>query len=123
MEKKFIISGVFFVFIILTGLCLSRLGKPINILLLTVHKLFSVGALMFLGISVYRINQAAPLNTLEIVVCVVTFLFFLILIATGGIISAAKTTNAIVLTIHKFCPIIVVISTFTLIYLIIGRKL
>lgn len=123
MEKKFIIVGVFFVFIILTGLWLGRTGKPINVLLLTAHKLISVGIIVFLGISVYRINQATPLNTLEIVVCMVTLLFFLALLATGGMLSAAKTTNAIVLIIHKICPILVVISTVITIYLVMGRKL
>ncbi|MHB8087397.1 MAG: hypothetical protein ACYDH2_04030 [Anaerolineaceae bacterium] len=123
MEKKIIIAGIFFTLIIVSGLWLSRSERPINIMLLTLHKLISVGTIVFLGISMYRINQLSPLNSVEIVLCAITLFIFLVLVATGGLLSTDKTVNAIILTIHKYCPILVVIFTVATIYLVMGRKL
>ena len=44
MNTKFIIAGLFFVFILLSGVWLSRTGRPLNVLILTIHKLISLAA-------------------------------------------------------------------------------
>ncbi len=61
MNQKYIIAGLFLLFIILSGIWLSRTGRPLSVLILTLHKLISLGAVVFLAITVYRIHQAAPL--------------------------------------------------------------
>ena len=48
MDNKFLIAGVFFVFIGISGYGLSHAGKPIHVVLLTVHKLISLAALAYL---------------------------------------------------------------------------
>jgi hypothetical protein len=101
MNSKILITGAFFVFILASGFWLSRLGRPINTIVLTIHKLISVAAVVYLVINVYRINQVTPLTTLEIVACAVAILLFLVMIATGGLLSVEKEMPAFVHTIHS----------------------
>jgi hypothetical protein len=122
MDTKFLIAGIFFVLIILTGLWLSHLGKPINVFVMTVHKLISLAALVFLAITAYRIQQVTPMSPLAIIACAVTLFFFIIMIATGGLLSAAKPMPVIVLRIHQIMPLLVVIATSITLYLLLIRK-
>lgn len=122
MEKKFIIVGVFLVFIIVTGLGLSRTGRPLNIILLTIHKLISVVAVAFLVISLYRLHQAEPLTSLQLVVSGVTILLFIALVATGGMLSTNKTWPGVILKIHQIVPTLVILSTAANFYLLFGKK-
>lgn len=122
MNNKFLLAGIFFVFIILSGLWLSRTGRPINVLLLTIHKLISVAAIIYLIVTIYRIHQATPLSPVEIAVSAVTLLFFIVLIATGGLLSTAKTIPAFVLKIHQAMPALTILSTAATLYLVLIRK-
>jgi hypothetical protein len=123
MNSKLLIAGLFFVLIIFSGLWLSRTGRPLNVFLLTVHKLISLAAVVYLVFTVYRIHQVTPLNAIEIIASAVTLIFFLALIATGGFLSAARPMPGIVLKIHQIMPGLVIISTAITLYLILMRKL
>jgi hypothetical protein len=122
MNSKILITGAFFVFILASGFWLSRLGRPINTIVLTIHKLISVAAVVYLVINVYRINQVTPLTTLEIVACAVAILLFLVMIATGGLLSVEKEMPAFVHTIHRVTPYLVILSTAGTLYLLLVYK-
>jgi hypothetical protein len=122
MDNKYFIMGVFFVFIGLSGYGLSHAGKPINVLILTIHKLISLGATVFVAITVYRIHQVTPLSPVELGVSVLTLLFFIALFATGGMLSTAKTMPAVILKVHQITPFLVVLSTSATLYLVLVRK-
>jgi hypothetical protein len=68
-------AGLFFLFIFLSGIWLSHSGKPLNVIILTIHKLISLAAVVFLIITIYQINQVANLNTIELTAGVVTGFF------------------------------------------------
>lgn len=113
---------MFFVFILLSGYWLSRTGKPINTVILTIHKLISLGAGVFLGITIYRIHQVTPLSPFEMAVVAVTLLFFIAMVATGGLLSTAKPMPGVILKVHQLMPYLVIISAFVSLYLIQVRK-
>jgi hypothetical protein len=121
MIQKYIFTGLFLLFIILSGIWLSRTGRPLSVLILTLHKLNSLGAVVFLAITVYRIHQVAPLTPLQLGISILTLLSFIILFATGGMLSTAKTMPAVVLRIHQIMPFLVVISTSVTLYLLLFR--
>ena len=116
MNTKFIIAGLFFVFILLSGVWLSRTGRPLNVLILTIHKLISLAAVVYLGISVYRIQSVSPLSPVSLAAIVVSLLLFISLFATGGILSAAKTVPALVFKTHQVMPYLVIISSSVSLY-------
>ena len=122
MSSKFLFAGLFFVFILLSGFWLSRTGKPINTAILTIHKLISLGAGIFLGITIYRIHQVTPLSPFEMAAVALTLLFFIAMVATGGMLSTAKPMPGFVLKVHQFMPYLVIISAFANMYLLLVRK-
>jgi hypothetical protein len=117
MNQKLLFTGLFLLFIILSGIWLSRTGRPLSVLILTLHKLISLGAVVFLAITVYR-HQAAPLTPLQLGISVLTLLFFITLFATGGLLSTTKTMPAVILKIHQITPFLVVLSTSATLYLL-----
>jgi hypothetical protein len=122
MNNKFLFAGLFFLFMILSGFWLHRSGRPFSTLILTIHKLISVGAVVYLAITIFRIHQVAPLAPLEIVVCAVAAVSFVSLIATGGILAAAKMANPVIFKIHQFVPYLAALSTAATLFLVLVRK-
>jgi hypothetical protein len=84
--------------------------------------LLSVAAVVFLVIVIYKRNQAIPLSAIELIVVVVTGLFFLGNITTGGLLSIAKPMPAVILRLHQIIPYLTVLSTAVTLYLLLIRK-
>jgi hypothetical protein len=85
---------------------------------LTIHKLISLAAVVFLVITIYQINQVAKLSAIELVAGVVAGLFFLSTIITGGLLSTGKPMPAAILTMHQITPFLTVLSTAVTLYLL-----
>ncbi len=115
-------TGLFFLFIFLSGIWLSNSGKPLNAIILTVHKLIALAAVVFLVMTIYQVNQVATLSATESTASVVTGLFFLGAIITGGLLSTSKPMPAAVLRMHQITPFLSVFSTAVTLYLLIRRK-
>jgi hypothetical protein len=122
MSSKFLFAGLFFVFILLSGFWLSRTGKPINTAILTIHKLISLGAAVLLGITIFRIHQATPLTVYETAAVAITLIFFIAMVATGGMLSTTKLMPGVILKVHQLMPYLVILATFASLYLVLVRK-
>jgi hypothetical protein len=72
----------------------------------------------YLGITIYRIQQAAPLSPVALSAMAITLVFFVGLFATGGILSAVKTAPGLVLKIHQVMPYLVILSSSASLYLL-----
>jgi hypothetical protein len=118
MQIRIVGTGLFFLFIFLSGIWLSHSGKPLNVIILTIHKLISLAAIVFLVITLYQINQMAKLSAIELVAGVVAGLFFLSTIITGGLLSTGKPMPAAILTMHQITPFLTVLSTAVTLYLL-----
>lgn len=115
-------TGLFFLLIFLFGFWLNRTGKPYSAILFNIHKLLGLGALVFLAITIYQINQAATLNAIELTACLATGLFFLSTIVSGGLVSIDKPMPVPISIMHKLFPYLTVLSTAVTLYLVLGRK-
>ena len=122
MQIRIVGTGLFFLFIFLSGIWLSHSGKPLNVIILTIHKLISLAAVVFLVITLYQINQVAKLSAIELVAGVIAGLFFLSAIVTGGLLSTSKPMPAAILTVHQVTPFLTVLSTAVTLYLLLSRK-
>jgi len=114
-------AGLSFLLILLSGFWLSRSGKPYSGIILTIHKLISLAAVVLLGITIRRISQAGALSTTELLAAIVTGLFFLGTMVTGGLLSIGKALPAIVLRLHQITPYLTVLSTAATMYLLRGK--
>ena len=121
-QLRVVSAGLFYLFIFLSGIWLSRSGKPYSVIILAIHKLISLAAGVFLVMAIYQINQAAKLSAVELIAVVVTGLFFLGTIVTGGLLSTGKPMPAAILRMHQITPFLTVLSTAATLYLLLSRK-
>ena len=116
-QVKLVIVGLLFVFIFLFGFILSRTGKPYPMFIFTLHKLLTLGTVVFLALSINKIAQVSPLNQVQILAVVVTSVLFLATIATGGVISATTSAPEIVIKLHHVMPYLTLLSSAWMIFL------
>lgn len=114
-------AGLFFLFIFLSGLWLSRLGKPYPGIPFNIHKFIALGAVVFLGLTVRQLSQGAPLSPLQIAAVVLTGLCFLATIITGGLTSIETPMPVIVPKLHLVLPFVTSLSSAAALYLILGK--
>ena len=114
--------GVLFLIKFLSGIWLSRSGRPLNGIVLTVHKIVSLLIVVLIAITVRRLRQGIAVSAVETSAIVITGLFFLSAVVSGGLLSTGKPTPAVVGTVHKVTPLLAVLSTATLIYLVAWAK-
>ena len=127
IQSKVVSAGLFFLVIFFFGYWLSRLGKPYNTVIFTLHKLIGLGAGIFLVIAVYRAHQAAPLSPVEMAAFGLTCILFIGTMAAGGLVSIfaagglaglSQPTHVGIATAHKVFPYLTVISTAATLYLV-----
>ena len=131
MQTKTIITGILFILIFFFGYWLSRTGKPYNALIFNAHKLIGLALGIFLIVTVNRLHQATPFSPIQIVVLALTILIFIILVATGGLLSAETTGELQNITppimtalslIHQIFPYLAVLCTAGTLYLLLFHR-
>lgn len=122
MSTKVVITGFFFLGIFLSGIWLSRTGKPYSMAIFNLHKLIALGAIVFLAFSINAIRLTITFETAQIIAIVTTTACFMITIISGGLISIDKPTPGILAIIHKLGPYLTVLSTAAMLYLLLGKK-
>jgi len=112
--------GSFFLLMILSGIWLSRTGRPLNVFISTIHKLISLGAGVFLLVTIYQQSRLEPLSVTEWIAVVVTGLCFVAMVASGGRLSIDKPAPVAVLRVHQVVPALTVLSASAALYLLLG---
>jgi hypothetical protein len=116
-----IVAGLFFLFIFLSGIWLSKRGRPLNVGISTVHKLIGLAAGVFLLVTVYQRSRVVPLSGIEWIAIVVTGLCFLVTVASGGFLSSDKPVPVALLQVHQIVPVLALLATGATLYLVMGR--
>ena len=114
-----LVTGLFFLFIFLTGFWVRRDGKPYSMLILTIHKFISLAAGIVLGIALYRLNQAVGFSPSEVTAVLVTGMLFVATVLSGGIWSIEKEIPTPILWLHHVSPLLTMLSTGVVMYLVI----
>jgi hypothetical protein len=128
-NSQILYTGVFFLFILLSGFWVSRSGKPYNSLIFNIHKLIGLAAGIYLIRTVYLTNQATSLKAAQWTSIVITVLLFLITVAAGGLLSIldagnlqslSQPTRTAVSLVHKFSPYVIFVSTGVTLFLLLS---
>lgn len=117
VNSIFVSAGLFFVLIFLSGFWLNRTGKPYRMMIITIHKLLGLATGIYLSMTIYRIHHEASIGGVEITAVVLTILFFISLVVTGGLLSAERHLPVIAQRVHKLFPYLTVLSSGVMIYL------
>ena len=111
--------GIVFLLIIISGIWLTKTGKPYNPVLFNVHKLISLGGVVFTGIVVYNLLREIEIRPLIWALVILTGVFFIVLIVTGGLLNLDKPFYNLLRTIHRILPAVFVILTAVIFYFLL----
>ena len=111
--------GMLFLVIVLSGIYLSRSGKPYSTFLFTVHKLVGLAVGVWLVVIVYQMHQSAPLSLLQMATIAITVLAFAGTVVAGGLLSLDRPMPAVAQTLHQVLPALSVLSTAGTLYLLL----
>jgi len=113
--------GLLILFTLASGLLLSRMGRPHNVLISTVHKLVALGALALLILTAFQVNRAAGLGGLQMAVVAAAVLFFVGAIAGGGWLMIVEgPAPPIARRLHQILPVLTVLSSAGSLALLLG---
>lgn len=120
--SRFFIPGGLLLFTLVSGFWLSHTGRPLNGLLVTLHKLIALASVVTSGIQLARLMKIASpgLGTVFLVIAAVNVLA---LFATGALLSQVKPAAKIVLRIHQIAPVLLVVSLVVSIVLFFTNSL
>jgi len=92
------------VFMYAAGYWLHRSGSPYGTLPLTVHKLLALGAMGLAGTMIFTAYKGVGLQGFDLFLWAGTALLLLVLIGTGGALSAMEKAPDWVRTVHRVLP-------------------
>jgi hypothetical protein len=122
VTSKIIVSGLLIVFIIVTGIWLASMGRPLNTALFTVHKLIALGFVVFTSILIINLLKQTPMTPFVLVFIIIAVLSVIALFATGAMLSAEKAASKLLLTIHATAPAVMAIASAILLFLLTRKK-
>ncbi|MCB8987851.1 MAG: hypothetical protein H6661_08905 [Ardenticatenaceae bacterium] len=121
-SSKIIYCGLGLALTLLSGFILSKLGRPLNSAIFTVHKLIAVGTVILIGVSIREWVKAVDVSAFFPVIVGVTGLLFLALVVSGALLSFDKLAVPPILMIHQIVPLLAVAFTMITVYLLAGNK-
>ena len=115
-----IAAGLLFLFVFLSGIWLSRTGRPLNVGISTLHKLVSLAAGIYLLVTIFQRNRLIPLGAAEWTAIVVTGVCTLGTVASGGFLSSDQPRPVALLRVHQIMPVLTVLSAGVTLNLVLG---
>lgn len=124
LTSKLIAAGILALLTLISGLIVSRSGKPLNIWLVSIHKMIAVGTVVLIYMAVNQLYKTADGKMLVIIgIMVISAVLFLGLIATGAFLTREEMElPAFVLKIHQVVPLLALASSSLTIYLLFQNK-
>jgi hypothetical protein len=121
ITTKLVIAGILFLFTLISGLIVSRSGRPLGVGLVTIHKLIAVGTVVLIGLAVNQLYKTGDGKLLiEISVMVISAILFLALIATGALLTREEMQlPEAVLKVHQIVPLLALVSSTVTLYLLV----
>ncbi len=116
-EYRFAIIGIIFLFIILSGVWLSKLGRPLNNAVFTIHKLNSILGIVLLVITIFQISRSIEYTKMEILASIIGGFALFTSFISGAILSFDKLAMNILIITHKVSSILLIVSGIIFIFI------
>jgi hypothetical protein len=116
---KIIICGLLFLSAIISGICLTRLGKPLNPIIFNIHKLIALSSAIFIAILTYSLFSPIEIKPAALALSIITGLLILVLFISGALLSTGKLVNKTLLIVHNAGTFLALISNGAIIYLLV----
>lgn len=101
MATKLVTNSILFILIIISGIWLSKLGKPYNPVTFNIHKFIALAFIVYIIILSRGLVKTVEMNSKNWLFLILSgFLVFLVLVS-GGIISSKVEIIKPFVIIHK----------------------
>lgn len=117
---QLIAAVVLFFFSIVSGVVLSKSGRPLKTSFFTVHKLLALACVIFSGLIFYEMYKSFPLNTTAIIFLSVMIISIIGIVVTGAVLSFEKTLPPVFLFLHKLFTVTALLSAALVKYFLAG---
>lgn len=118
LVNRFTFPGILFILTLAFGFWLSNIGKPYNGFLFNVHKMIALGTVVLAVVQLTKIPSLLTPLTLAAIGLALAALAVIALFVSGALMSAGKLDYALMLTIHRLAPVILVIGCGLALYLL-----
>jgi hypothetical protein len=108
--QKIIGTGILYLLTTGLGIWLSHSGRPLNAALSAVHKLVALGTVVVTVLLFVNILKGVRLETVLLALFIIAGACVAALIATGAILSGAKSVNQALLIVHNAATALAVLS-------------
>lgn len=122
IEQKILVPGVLFLLTIVTGLFISKAGKPYNNTIFSIHKLISLAAILTSAIIIFNLLKITEIKILIIILVILVVLSVLALFITGALLSIGKASYNVVKTVHSVTSILLLVIIGILGFILIKRN-
>ena len=113
--------GLLFLLMILSGIWLTKTGKPYNPVLFNVHKILSLAAVVLAGIQAYALFRQVDTGSLEATLLILAAALFLVLIVSGGLLNEDFRIHDLLRIVHRITPVLAIAITGVLFYLFLKK--
>jgi hypothetical protein len=121
--SRLVVAGALSLLTLISGVWLSHSGKPLNVVIITIHKLVALATVIVIATNVYPLYRAVESRTfLELVLIVVTGLLFLALFVSGALLTRGSPLPEAVLRVHQVAPLLALGFSVATLYLLASSK-
>jgi hypothetical protein len=114
--NKLILPGIILLLTLVSGVWLSRAGKPLNGLLFNIHKLIALAAVVLNAIQIAAIIKGTSPQAILIILMAASAVTVVVLFASGALMSIGKLGYNLLHTFHRVATLIFLLSLAGIIY-------
>lgn len=117
IEQRILSSGILIVLVAVSGVWLSRFGKPYNVAFFTLHKVLALAAVILIATLFFDLYKAYRHTGPILLLTVSATLSAIALFATGAFLSIGKIPINLLKPVHIIASIVFLCSTVYSLYL------
>ena len=122
LSSKVAYAGIGFLLTLISGVVLSKMGRPLNSAVFGAHKIIAVGTIVLIGLNIRDLARIVGLQTVHPALIWGTGLLLLALVVSGSLLSFDKLVLPITLRVHQIVPLLALAFSALSIYLLANGR-
>jgi hypothetical protein len=121
--SKTLTSELLYFFAIIVGVWLSHSGRPLNLMILMLHKLIGVSTVIFATLAVWELLATRAIDVRILTIISVLGLMIIGIFVSGIILVVSSDSDNRAIRAHNIFTILGIIVTTLTIFLLVGNKI
>lgn len=122
LSSKIAYAGIGFLLTLVSGIVLSKLGRPLNSAVFGAHKIIAVGTIVLIGLNIRDLLHIVGLQAVSPALIWGTGLLLLALVVSGSLLSFEKLVVPITLRVHQIVPLLALAFSALTVYLLANSQ-